>query len=178
MRGRDIDGDLSLTFHEALSGVTKDVHIQGRAIKVKVPMGISDETRIRLKGRGGPGQAGGPTGDAYVTVHVAEHPIFKRKDKRDLEIEVPITFGEAALGAVVEVPTLDGSTKIRITPGTPSGKTLRVKGKGVETAHGHGDLYVTVDVTVPPALSDEERALLEEFAAMSPNPNPRAHLGV
>jgi molecular chaperone DnaJ len=178
MRGRDIDGDLSLTFHEALSGVTKDVHIQGRAIKVKVPMGISDGTRIRLKGRGGPGQAGGPTGDAYVTVHVAEHPIFKRKDKRDLEIEVPITFGEAALGAVVEVPTLDGSTKIRITPGTPSGKTLRVKGKGVETAHGHGDLYVTVDITVPAALSDEERTLLEEFAAMSPNPNPRAHLGV
>jgi len=178
MRGQDVEGNMSLTFHEALSGVTKDVHVHGRTIKVKVPMGISDGTRIRMKGKGGPGRAGGPSGDAYVTVHVAEHPIFKRKDKRDLEIEVPITFSEAALGSVVEVPTLDGSTKIRITPGTPSGKTLRVKGKGVETPRGAGDLYVTVAITVPTDLSHEERTLLEEFNSLSPNANPRTHLGV
>ena len=178
MRGQDVEGNMSLTFHEALSGVTKDVHVHGRSIKVKVPMGISDGTRIRMKGKGGPGRAGGPSGDAYVTVHVAEHPIFKRKDKRDLEIEVPITFSEAALGSVVEVPTLDGSTKIRITPGTPSGKTLRVKGKGVETSRGEGDLYVTVAIAVPTELSHEERTLLEEFNSLSANANPRTHLGV
>jgi molecular chaperone DnaJ len=178
MRGQDVEGDMSLTFHEALSGVTKDVQVHGRNIKVKVPMGISDGTRIRMKGKGSPGRAGGPSGDAYVTVHVAEHPIFKRKDKRDLEIQVPITFSEAALGSVVEVPTLNGSTKIRITPGTPSGKTLRVKGKGVETSHGEGDLYVTVAITVPMDLSQEQRTLLEEFNSLSPNANPRTHLGV
>ena len=178
MRGQDVEGNMSLTFHEALSGVTKDVHVHGRIIKVKVPMGISDSTRIRMKGKGSPGRSGGPSGDAYVTVHVAEHPIFKRKDKRDLEIEVPITFSEAALGSVVEVPTLDGSTKIRITPGTPSGKTLRVKGKGVETARGEGDLYVTVAITVPKDLSHEQRTLLEEFSSLSANANPRTHLGV
>lgn len=131
-----------------------------------------------MKGKGGPGSNGGPAGDVFVTVHVAEHPIFKRKDRRDLEIDVPITFGEAALGAVVEVPTLDGTTKIRITPGTQSGKTLRVKGKGVETAKGIGDLFVTVDVAVPKELTDEQRSLLEEYDAQTPQANPRAHLGV
>lgn len=177
-RGQDVEGNLSLTFHEALAGPTMDVTVQGRTVKVKVPQGIADGTRIRLKGKGGPGSNGGPAGDVFVTVHVAEHPIFKRRDKRDLEIDVPITYGEAALGAVVEVPTLDGTTKIRITPGTPSGKTLRVKGKGIETAKGTGDLFVTVDVAVPKELTDEQRSLLEKYDAQAPQANPRAHLGV
>ena len=175
--GRDVAADLQLSFHEALSGVTKKVSIDGNTVKVKIPRGIDDGTRIRLKGRGGPGIRGGPPGDAYVTVHVAKHPIFARNG-RNLSLNVPITFAEAALGAEIEVPTLDGSVRLRIPAGTKTGKTFRVSGRGVETAKNRGDLLVSVEVTVPKDLTDEQRALLEKFRDNGPDDNPRAHLGV
>jgi len=176
--GQDYEADLSLTFHEALAGDTKSLGINGRQIRAKIPKGISDGTKIRLRGRGGPGANGGPNGDVYIRVHVADHPIFKRPDKRNLSITVPVSFSEAALGSVVEIPTLNGTTKIRVPPGTPSGKTLRVSGKGVETDNGTGDLLVNVEVAVPTELTDEQRNLLETLRDESKAENPRAHLGV
>ncbi len=149
-----------------------------REVKMRVPAGVDDGQRIRLKGRGGPGQNGGPPGDLYVVVRVASHPIFERHG-RDLAVTVPITFPEATLGADISVPTLDGgSVKVRIPAGTRSGRTFRVKGKGVETPKGSGDLLATVEVAVPSKLSSAERKALEAFQAASDGASPREHLGV
>lgn len=177
MAGRNLQSDLSLSFHEALAGPTKTVGIDGRTVKVKVPQGIADETKVRLKGKGEPGANGGPAGDLFVRVHVASHPVFGRSGKRDLTIAVPVTFAEAALGAVIQIPTLDGDTKIRVPAGTQGGTTMKVSGKGVETSNGSGDLLVTIEVTVPTDLSDTQRELLETFRDDAPE-NPREHLGV
>jgi molecular chaperone DnaJ len=148
-----------------------------REVKVRIPVGVADGQRVRVKGKGTPGNNGGPPGDLYVTVHVAPHPLFGRKGD-DLALRVPVTFSEAALGAEVKVPTLDGSVTVRIPSGTASGKTLRVRGRGMPRAGGAaGDLLVTVDVVVPRTLSDEQRQAVEALAATE-SANPRAHLGV
>jgi molecular chaperone DnaJ len=147
-----------------------------RQVKVRIPAGVRDGQTIRLKGRGGPGRNGGPAGDLFVRVRVADHPLFGRRGD-DLTVTVPITFPEAALGADVAVPTLDGSTvTVRIPPGTPSGKTLRVRGRGVGTANKTGDLLVTVEVAVPRRLSSAQRKAVESLAALI-DESPRAHLG-
>ncbi|MEA2010214.1 MAG: DnaJ C-terminal domain-containing protein [Actinomycetota bacterium] len=177
MVGRDLQTDISLTFHEALAGPTKTIGVDGRSIKVKVPQGIADGTKVRLKGKGDPGANGGPAGDLFVRVHVASHPVFGRAGKRDLTINVPITFAEAALGAVIQIPTLDGDTKIRVPAGTQGGTTMKVSGKGVETPSGTGDLLVTLTVNVPVEVSDKQRELLEALRDDAPE-NPREHLGV
>lgn len=149
-----------------------------REVKLRVPAGVNEGQRIRLKGRGGPGQNGGPPGDLYVIVRVSPHALFQRKGN-DLTITVPITFPEATLGADISVPTLDGgSVKLRIPPGTRSGRTFRVKGKGVVTSKGTGDLLATVEVAVPSKLSSAERKALEAFQAASDGASPREHLGV
>ena len=136
-----------------------------REIKVRIPAGVHDGQRIRLKGRGDPGRQGGQPGDLYVTCRVGTHPLFSM-DGRNLRITVPVTFAEAALGADIEVPTIDGATvKVRIPEGTRSGRTFRVKGRGVATTKGTGDLMVTVEVAVPVKLSAEERAAIEALAA-------------
>lgn len=176
-QGTDIQTEMNLTFHQALEGATREISIDGTVVKVKVPKGVADGAKVRIKGKGRPGLNRGPSGDLYVRVHVAEHPIFKRNGK-DFRIEVPITFTEAALGAAIDVPTLDGKTRIRVPQGTQSGKTFRVTGKGVETAKGTGDLLVTVEVAVPKDLTDPQKKLLEEFSDEGPAENPRAHLGV
>lgn len=156
----------------------RGVEVAPREVKVRIPAGVNDGQRIRIKGRGEPGARGGPTGDLYVIVHVADHPVFGRRG-RNLTLRLPVTFAEAALGADVRVPTLDGSVTVRIPPGTSSGKTLRVKDKGVHGGNGKGggDLLVTVDVLVPTTLSDEERSAVEALAKAS-SQDPRAHLGV
>ncbi len=149
-----------------------------REVKLRVPAGVAEGQRIRLKGRGGPGSHGGPPGDLFVIVRVAAHPLFQRKGN-NLTITVPITFPEATLGADISVPTLDGaSVTLRIPPGTRSGRTFRVKGKGVTTVKGTGDLLATVEVTVPSKLSSAERKALEAFQAASDGASPREHLGV
>ena len=146
-----------------------------REIKVRIPAGVSDGQRIRLKGRGDPGRNGGPPGDLFVTCRVEPHPLF-RMDGRNLRLTVPVTFAEAALGADIEVPTIDGGTvKVRIPAGTRTGRTFRVKGRGVATAKGTGDLLVTVEVAVPTTLSDAERAAIEALAAAATE-SPRTHL--
>jgi molecular chaperone DnaJ len=149
-----------------------------REVKVRIPAGVDDGQRIRLKGRGGPGRNGGPPGDLYVVVRVSPHPLFRRSG-RDLTLTAPITFAEAALGADITVPTLhDGPVTLRIPEGTRSGRTFRVKGKGIATSKGTGDLLVTVEVAVPSNLSSAERKAVEAFRAASNGDSPRAHLGV
>ncbi len=157
------------------------VEVRPRQVKVRIPPGVSDGQRIRVKGRGGAGRNDGPAGDLWVTVRVAPHPLFRRKG-RDLLLTVPVTFAEAALGAEITVPTLEaaganGSVVLRVPPGTRSGRTFRVKGRGVPTPKGTGDLLVTVEVTVPTKLSDAERKAIEALAAAT-RESPRAHLGV
>ena len=140
-----------------------------------MPAGVADGQRIALKGRGAPGRNGGPPGDLYVTCHVTPHPLFGREGD-NLTVRVPLTFAEAALGADVQVPTLEGApVKLRIKPGTQPGSKHRVKGRGITTKKRTGDLIVTTDVVVPAKLSDAERQAVEELArAMTAS--PRAHL--
>ncbi|MEA3076809.1 MAG: molecular chaperone DnaJ [Actinomycetota bacterium] len=147
-----------------------------RQVKVRIPPGVQDGQRIRLKGRGGAGANGAVSGDLFVTVKVGGHPLFGRKGK-DLTLTVPVTFPEAALGATVTVPTLDAPVTLRIPAGTPNGRTFRVKGRGAPVPGGYGDLLVTVEVAVPSKLSDEERAAVEALAAVLAE-SPRSHLGV
>ena len=146
--------------------------VRPREVKVRIPAGVKSGQKIRLKGRGGPGRAGGPPGDLFVKIRVKDHPLFGRSGS-DLTLEVPITFAEAALGADVRVPTLNGApVTIRIPAGTSTGRTFRLKDKG-----GSGDLLVTVSVTVPDSLTEEERAAVEALAQATTG-SPRTHLGV
>jgi molecular chaperone DnaJ len=148
-----------------------------REVKVRIPAGVDDGQRIRLKGRGGPGRNGGPPGDLFVRTHVDPDPVFGRSGN-NLTITVPVTFDEAALGTKLRVPTIDGEqVTLKIPPGTPSGKVFRVKGRGVKTKQSTGDLLVTVQITVPRKLSREQRAAVEAFAAAT-SESPREHLGV
>ncbi|HUQ64443.1 MAG TPA: molecular chaperone DnaJ [Acidimicrobiales bacterium] len=153
------------------------VELRPRQVKVRVPAGVSNEQRIRLKGRGGVGRNGGPPGDLYVMVRASSHPLFGRRGN-DLTIKVPITFPESALGAEIKVPTLqDAPVTVKIPPGTRSGRTFRVRNRGVTTSKGTGDLLVTVEVAVPTNLSSEERDAIEALAAAATE-SPRTHLGV
>jgi len=138
-----------------------------REVQARIPAGVSDGQTIRLKGRGAPGRNGGPAGDLLVLIHVAPHARFGRSGN-DLTVRVPVSFPDAALGADVPVPTLEGpNVMLRIKPGTQPGSRHRVKGRGIATKKGSGDLIVTIDVVVPTKLSDAERSALEQLAAAS-----------
>ena len=145
-----------------------------RTMQVKVPAGVKDGQRIRLRGKGGKGEAGGPDGDLFLLVHVEHHKLFGRKGD-NLTITVPVAFDEAVLGAEIQVPTLGGTpVKIRIPAGTPNGRTFRARGKGTpHKSGGIGDLLVTVEVSVPDELSDEARAAIEAYRAAQAGVNPR-----
>ena len=145
---------------------------QNTTLTVRIPPGVADGQKVRLAGRGGAGDRGGPAGDLLVTVTVTAHPYFGRKGDH-LTVTVPVTFPEAALGAQVAVPTLDGPVTLRIPAGTSSGRTFRVRGRGVPGKSG--DLLVTVDVAVPATLTKEAVSALEAFAEAAPD-DPRAHL--
>jgi molecular chaperone DnaJ len=243
-RGRDVEADLTLSFSDAMAGVTTTLRVAGRAtcascrgsgarpgtapvtcqtcggagtimrdqgmfgfsepcpacggrgvqitdpcpacqgsgtevrtrqVRARIPAGVRDAARIRLKGKGEAGQHGGPAGDLFVRVHVEPHPLFGRRGDH-LTITVPVTFPEAALGAKLAVPTLDEPVTVKIPPGTESGKTLRVKGRGApKPGGGRGDLLVTVQVAVPRKLSRAQRKLLEEYA-QTDNGTVRGHL--
>ncbi|GGK99081.1 chaperone protein DnaJ 1 [Sphaerisporangium melleum] len=148
-----------------------------RTLQARIPAGVADGQRIRLKGKGAPGENGGPAGDLYVQIHVKPHAIFGRSGD-NLTITVPVTFAEAALGAEIKVPVLQGMpVTLRIPEGTPNGRTFRVRGRGVTRKDGtKGDLLATVEVTVPQRLDDKERAALEEYRAVSESADPRAEL--
>ncbi|MCP4965830.1 MAG: DnaJ domain-containing protein [bacterium] len=176
--GDDLTAEMNLSFHDAVSGTTRQLNVNGQTVKVKIPKGVSDGARIRVRGRGAPGRGGGNAGDLYVTVRVADHPVFGRTGK-NLTLEVPITFIEAALGAEIDVPTLEGKVRLRIPAGTQTSKTFRVRNHGVEDAKGNrGDLLVTVSITVPEELTDEGKELLQQFRLENPHDDPRSHLGV
>ena len=148
-----------------------------KTMQVRIPAGVTDGQRIRLKGKGGAGENGGAAGDLYVTVHVRPHPVFGRKGD-NLTLTAPVTFHEAALGGEIEVPTLGGPpVKLKVPAGTPNGRTFRVRGKGVAKRDGtRGDLLVTVEVVVPQSLSKEARAALDSYAEAVGSVNPRAKL--
>ncbi|HWM35216.1 MAG TPA: DnaJ C-terminal domain-containing protein [Pseudolysinimonas sp.] len=176
-KGTDITAKTTLDFLTAIRGDTVTLTMQsGRETKVKIPEGVADGQKIRLKGKGNPSHDGGAPGDLVLTVTVRKHPVFEREGL-NLRVEVPVTFVEASLGATIEVPTLDGApVKLRVAPGTPSGRVLRVKGRGVTTGKGTGDLLAEVVVAVPAHLPDKAREALEAFAAAMPAENPRAEL--
>jgi len=150
-----------------------------KTMQVRIPAGVTDGQRIRLKGKGGAGENGGASGDLYVVVHVRPHPIFGRKGD-NLTLTAPVTFNEAALGAEIEVPTLGGApVRLKIPAGTPNGRTFRVRGKGVAKRDGsRGDLLVSVDVMVPSELTDEAREALASFGKAVGSSNPRSGLFV
>jgi molecular chaperone DnaJ len=150
------------------------VTTQTRTINVRVPAGVRDGARLRIPGKGLPGTRGGPAGDLFVTVHVGEHDLFGRRGDH-LTLTVPITYPEAALGTTLRVPTLDGSVALKVPAGTASGRTFRVRGRGIaKRGGGTGDLLVTVDVAVPQKLSGDAREALEKYAtAQADDPRPR-----
>lgn len=148
-----------------------------RTMQVRIPAGVTDNQRIRLRGKGAPGERGGPAGDLYVVVHVGAHPVFGRKDD-NLTVTVPVTYTEAALGGEVRVPTLGGpSLTLKLPPGTPNGRTMRARGKGAVRKDGtRGDLLVTVEVSVPKDLSEKAREALEAYREATAGEDPRAEL--
>ena len=176
-RGRDLTASTTLDFLTAINGDTISLQPSGgKPIKVKIPAGVSDGQKIRLKGKGEASPDGGESGDLVLSVTVRKHPVFER-DGLNLRVDVPVTFVEATLGATVEVPTLGGEpVRLRVAAGTPSGRVLRVKGRGVATPKGTGDLLASVHVAVPSHLTDAAKKNLEAFAESMPKENPRAEL--
>jgi len=148
-----------------------------RTIQARIPAGVGDGQRIKIKGKGAPGERGGPAGDLYVRVHVTPHPVFGRSG-HNLTVTVPVTFPEAALGAEIKVPAhRTMPVSVRIPAGTPNGRTFRVRGKGVRRPDGTvGDLLVTVEVQVPRQLNDEEHEALETFRKAAGDTDPREGL--
>ena len=177
--GADLQTEASILFKDAIYGTELNLRLQPQGsaamnITTRVPAGIKDGAKIKIKGRGAPGAAG--PGDLYVTVHVTPHPIFSRKDD-NIHLTLPVTFAEAALGADIKVPTLDGDeVTVRIAPGTPSGRTLRVKGRGVKKGSQVGDLMITIDVRVPQRVDGAAKKAIEEFAKATKDFDPRADL--
>lgn len=166
----------SVIEHPCATCAGSGIERRPREVKVRIPAGVTDGTRVKVPGRGAPGRDGGPAGDLYVVCRVAAHELFTVKG-RDLAIRVPITFSEAALGADVAVPTLHGNpVTIRIPAGTPTGKTFRVRGRGVPAKKGTGDLLATVEVAVPTRLTDAQRKVITELAALTADESPRAHM--
>lgn len=176
-KGQDIVSSVTIDFFEAFHGDTMSLQTsEGRTVKVKIPAGVADGQKIRLRGKGYPSPDGGEAGDIVLTVKVKKHPVFER-DGLNIKVNVPVTFTEAALGATIEVPTPEGETvKLKVAPGTPSGRSLRVKGRGIKTAKGTGDLLAVVQIAVPSHLDDTAKEALEKFASVAPNENPRADL--
>ncbi len=175
-RGRDVETEVTLSFEEAASGSERKIRTTSGDVTVRIPAGVKDAQRIRVRSRGEQVK-GAESGDLYVRVKVAPHAFFGRKDA-DLLLTLPITFAEAALGSEVKVPTLNGPVKLKIPAGTSSGRTFRIRGRGVNKPDGNkGDLLATVQVSVPEKLSKEEKELVEELAK-SNGESPRKHLGV
>lgn len=176
-RGRDQVASTTLGFMTAIRGDTVQLQTgEGKTVTVRIPAGVEDGQKIRLRGKGAPSPAGGDPGDLILTVRVRPHPVFTREGS-DVRVEVPITFAEAVRGATIEVPAVDGGTvKVKVPPHSQSGRVLRVKGRGVEAKQGTGNLLVELRVAVPERLSAGQEEALDAFIAASPVESPREDL--
>ncbi len=177
-RGADLTTTQTLDFIDGVKGTSIKLNLRagGELTTIKIPAGVQDGQKIKIAGKGQPSPNGGPAGDLIITVTVKPHPVFTR-DGNNLRVTVPVTFAEAVLGATIQVPTLGGEpVKLKVAPGTPNGRVLRVKGRGVVTAKAEGDLLATVDIAVPSHVSDKAKKALEEFDGLLPQEDPRADL--
>lgn len=176
-KGRDQTASTTLSFETAVRGETITLQTgEGRTITVRIPAGVEDGQKIRLKGKGAPSPSGGEPGDLILQVTVRPHAVFG-SEGRNLTITVPITFVEAATGATIEVPTFGGDpVKVRVPAGSASGRRLRVKGRGIETKKGTGDLIVTLEIAVPTHLTKAMKKALEDFAEATVDESPRDDL--
>lgn len=173
-KGRDRQASATLTFTQAVSGDVVEVRgTDGTRSKVRIQPGVKDGDTIRIRGKGDPGPPGTPAGDLLLKIGVREHEVYGR-DGINLTIDVPVTFAEAALGKTISVPTFGGEpVKVRLPAGTPSGRVLRVRGRGVVTKAATGDLLVKVHVVVPQRLTDEARSAVEVLAEQDAQVDPR-----
>ena len=170
-KGQDLQTETTISFRDSIFGREINLRLSDQTVTTRVPAGIKDGAKIKLKGRGAPGQ-GGP-GDLFITINVTKHPVYTR-DGDNLLMTLPVTFDEAALGADIAVPTLQGEeVKVRLAPGTSHGKVLRLKGRGVTRNHASGDLLITIEVTVPQRLDAKAKKALEEFAEATSSESPR-----
>lgn len=176
--GRDLEAELELDFLEAAHGGERRLtvarpdargHPVPETITVRIPPGVSDGGRIRIPAKGAPGAQGGPAGDLYARIHIRPHPIFRREG-RDVHVDVPVTVREAALGARIEVPTLEGRATVTVPAGSDSGRRLRLRGKGIRDPRGgpSGDLFATLRIRVPRHLDEEGRRAVESLAKYDP----------
>lgn len=172
--GPDRDFEISIGFATAALGGTEQLRLRGsdavETIDVRIPAGVADGAKLRVRGRGEPGQHGGPRGDLILTVRIGAHPWFTR-DGLDLAVEIPITIAEAALGATIEVPLLQGSAHLKVPPGTSSGARLRLRGKGITDSKGKsGDLHAVIAIAAPKDLSESDRASLTDLSTRLGDP--------
>jgi molecular chaperone DnaJ len=176
-RGADVQAQTTLSFRDAVQGSTVTLSTaDGSRITARIPVGVRDGQKIRLRGKGNPGDQGAPAGDLMLTVQVGTHAVFGREGD-NLTVDLPITFAEAVLGATVSVPTLFGDpVKVRIGAGTPNGRVLRVKGRGIVAKNHAGDLLAKVSVAIPQRLSDKAREAVEVLRAEETDADPRADL--
>jgi curved DNA-binding protein len=161
--GEDYEVTVPLTLEDLARGVEREFRLGDRAIRARIPRGATDGERLRLPGKGGPGANGGPPGNLYLNISLLPHPLFKPSG-HDFDIEVPVAPWEAALGAQIEVPTLDGMVAMRLPAGSKSGQKLRLAGKGLpKPGGGAGDQYAVINIVAPPAHTERERKLYEEL---------------
>jgi curved DNA-binding protein len=174
--GEDYESPVRITLEEAARGTEREFQLDGRTLRARIPKGAVDGQRLRLRGKGGPGMNGGPAGDIYLQIVLEPHRLFKPRG-HDLEIELPVTPWEAALGAQVDVPTLEGRVTVKVPPGSKAGQKLRLASKGLpRPGGGAGDLYAVLDIVVPGTLTEREKKLYEELRAAS-RFNPRPNFG-
>jgi len=176
VKGADLAAAAEVPFRDAAHGSQISLTIENRQVQARLPAGVADGQRIRLRGKGRPSPNGGPAGDLILTVHVAKHPVFSI-DGKNLRVTVPVSFDEAVLGATVDVPTLDGSrVKVKVPAGTQGGTTLRVKGHGITVKDSRGDLLARIEIQVPHGLSKAAKEALQSFALETAKDDPRASL--
>jgi curved DNA-binding protein len=174
--GEDYEVPVRLTLEEAARGTERTVQLDGRSFTARIPRGATDGQRLRLRGKGGPGMNGGPPGDLYLDIALEPHPLY-RATGHDLEIEVPLAPWEAALGAQVEIPTLEGRVTMKVPAGSRAGQKLRLAGKGLpKPGGGAGDLYAVLNIAVPGTLTEREKKLYEDLREAS-RFNPRLRFG-
>ncbi len=175
-RGQDLTTSSTIDFIDSIKGTTLKIKVGDETVSLKVPAGIQDGQKLKVAGKGQASPNGGPKGDLVVSIKVKTHPVFTR-DGDNVRVIVPVTIAEAILGATISVPLLgEAPVKLKVAPGTPNGRALRVKGKGVQRPGKEGDLLATVEIAVPSHVNDKAKTLIEQFDKELPDEDPRADL--